>query len=242
MSRAEPFEVELDHRLSPYARTSPSAHARLAPYVARGMPRSVAARLAEVYGPVNAASPRIMAAGLARIEDAALFRELLGNLWEECGEGDPARTHVAMFDVFARGVGVDVARCPLAGRGARLVDDYLDVCRASPEHQVLAMFHGFEAVFPYLCRDVDVALRRGCLAARPVAHFFAFHAVHDLKHASTTRAAMIAAADTATKRRECLWFVERGAGLIHDLFDEALAERPVLALGSADGTGRREES
>ncbi len=174
-----------------------------------------------------------MAFGLSRIRERPLFYTLLRNLWEECGEGDEARSHVEMFERFTRAVGVTPSRVLVDGsRGKRLVDEFLATCRSEPEHSVLALFHGFEAVFPYICRDIDVALAAGRVLADPAdGRFFPFHAVHDLDHAKTTREAMQRAATTDDQRQDCLRFAVTGASLIFDVFDEVFSDS-VFALGT----------
>ncbi len=208
----------LDQRLAPLKMLT---HLGLQSYVKRGMPLPVARRLATAYGPVNAASPAIMAAGLTRITNRELFYVLLRNLWEECGNGEIAESHVEMFERFTRAVGLEPTRELKHGsRGETLVDHFLAACRGEPEHRVLAMFHGFEATFPYVCGEISTALKVSGIVSAEDAHFFPFHAVHDLDHAATTQAAMLQAADTTDKRRDCLTLAVRGARLIFDLFDD----------------------
>lgn len=196
-------------------------HPGLSSCVIHGMPISIAQHLAQSYGPVNAASPTIMAGGLTKIRERELFYVLLKNLWEECGEGEPSRSHIEMFECFSRAVEVEPSYILTPGSfGARLVDDFVQVCKNEPEHRVLAMFHGFEAVFPYICGQIDLAIRRGNTVPTEAARFFPFHAVHDLEHAATTRGAMLRSIKEPGQEQECLDFAIRSARLIYDLFDE----------------------
>ena len=222
----ETLSAELDRRLEPYTMAT---HPGLRHYAQHGMPRAVAQHLAFAYGPINATSPAIMAAGLTQIRDRRLFLVLLRNLWEECGEGDHAQSHTTMFERFMRAVDVphDAYVLVPGSLGDRLVASFLDVCCKGPEHRALAMLHGFEAVFPHICERIAAALRRGgALADMDDAVFFPFHAVHDQEHARTSRDAMLRSADTDEKRADCLEFAAHGAKLIHDVFDEIFRPAP----------------
>jgi pyrroloquinoline quinone (PQQ) biosynthesis protein C len=215
------FVEDLEQALEPFKMLG---HENLQRYVRDGMPIEVARRLAKAYGPVNAASPSIMAAGLARISSHDLFLVLLRNLWEECGEGVPTKTHVEMFNVFSRAVDIEPSReLEPESSGFRLVYDFINVCRIEPEHCVIAMFHGFEATFPYICNEIAKALAVSRIVDPLDATFFSFHAVHDLEHARTTREAMLQAAKTNEQRADCLRFTLRAARRIRYLFEEVFA-------------------
>lgn len=212
------FTAALEATLFPYRMND---HDALQTYIRDGMPLAVAQKIATVYGPINASSPQIMAAGLSRIQDRQLFNTLLRNLWEECGDGLAENSHIAMFERFWRATDAPISYAVKRdSAGEALIDGFLQASRSQDEHCVMAMFHGFEAVFPYICGSIDIALRAGrTLDDANDGHFFSFHATHDLAHARTTLEAMSTFADTSAKRRDCSTWARRGARLIYNVFD-----------------------
>ena len=51
--------------------------------------------------------PGLIAAGAARMEDETARTVLAVNLFQECGEGDPSRTHYAIYRKFLSTAGID---------------------------------------------------------------------------------------------------------------------------------------
>lgn len=71
--------------------------------------------------------PQLLALGIARSTDTDTRTVLAVNLYQECGEGDPARTHHAIYRKFMDSVGLPapVAISPLAARWRESLHDYL---------------------------------------------------------------------------------------------------------------------
>lgn len=58
--------------------------------------------------------PALIAAGAARAEDENTRGVLAANLFQECGEGDPTRTHHAIYRKFLKTAGIEVVSTPIS--------------------------------------------------------------------------------------------------------------------------------
>ena len=213
---------ELDAALAGYQVDN---HPRLRELARTGIPMPIARRLARLYGPVNAASPQIMAAGIAQLTDLDLIIPLVDNLYDECGRGRREDSHTVLFERFMIAVDIDPRSCTVepGSLSDRLIRRFLDVCRAGPDYRALAMLHGFEEVFPGLCAAIYSGLVTSGCASPESAMFFAHHAECDIEHANRMRDVMMKLADTAAKWQECLAQSAEGASLIHALFTECVS-------------------
>lgn len=75
---------------------------------------------------------RFLAAAMAHCPDEATLGVLGHNLWEELGEGDPARAHPALFRRFTRALGLsdaELAAIPAEPETQALIDTYLGLGR-----------------------------------------------------------------------------------------------------------------
>lgn len=211
---------ELDTALASYRADN---HPRLQELARTGMPLAVARQIGRRYGPVNAASPRIMAAGIAQVADLDLVIPLVDNLYDECGRGRREDSHTVMFERFMAAIDVQPGTLEPGSLSERLVARFLQVCREGPDYRALAILHGFEEVFAGLCAVVYAGLVKGGSASPESAVFFSHHAEADIEHADRMRAVMMRLADTETKWHECLVRSAEGASLIHALFTECVA-------------------
>jgi pyrroloquinoline quinone (PQQ) biosynthesis protein C len=189
---------------------------------ARGMTLTTARALALRYAPANAASPCIMANGIAQIHDEKLRTHLVTNLYEECGCGDPARSHIALFERFMRAVDVDptwVAHAPVTAETLDLIDTFMDVCRTGPDYAALAILHSFEDLFAPVNGLLALAAQKSGVVDAYAGEFFTLHATGDVIHADRMCTALLGAADTEAKWRESVQIAGRGASLVYALFD-----------------------
>jgi pyrroloquinoline quinone (PQQ) biosynthesis protein C len=215
--------LELEEILKPYRMETNLPMLRLAE---KGIPLPTARRIAREYGPGNAASPQIMAAGISQIWDEDLRISLVVNLYEECGEGDKRQSHIAMFGRFMEAVDVNLANVKIEPGSLtdRLISTFLKVCCEGPDYRALAILHGFEDVFSYICGLVGRGLEKSGVVSFEAAEFFRHHAVSDLIHAERMRDAMLGSANTEEKWRECLDLARLGASLIYDVYDSIARE------------------
>jgi pyrroloquinoline-quinone synthase len=213
---------ELDAALAPYQVDS---HPRLRELARTGIPMHIARRIARLYGPVNAASPQIMAAGIAQVTELDLIIPLVDNLYDECGRGRREDSHTVMFERFMIAVDIDPRACTLEpdSLSDRVIQRFLQVCREGPDYRALAILHGFEEVFPGLCAAIHTGLVTIGSASPESAMFFSHHAECDIEHANRMREVMMKLADTPAKWQECLQLSAEGASLIHALFTECVA-------------------
>lgn len=190
-----------------------------------GMIMKQAQNLASDYYAANNASPQIMAAGISQIQNEKLRICLVVNLYEECGSGNLENSHVSMFKEFMTATGINPAEVenPVPDSPAdNLIKTFLSVCQNGPAHRALAILHGFEDLFAYLCGLVGEALDQSQILPKESYRFFPIHSIADIAHAERMREAMLAAADTEEKWQECLFQVEIGAKLQYKLFENAL--------------------
>lgn len=213
---------QLDAALASYQADN---HPRLQELARTGIPMPLARRIARLYGPVNAASPQIMAAGIAQITDLDLIIPLVDNLYDECGRGRREDSHTVMFERFMIAVDVDPKACTVEpdSLSDRLIRRFLQVCREGPDYRALAMLHGFEEVFPGLCGAIYTGLVSTGSASPESAMFFSHHAECDIEHANRMREVMMKLADTDAKWQECLAQSAEGASLIHALFTDCVS-------------------
>jgi len=67
--------------------------------------------------------PALIALGAARVMDERTRVVLAVNLFQECGEGDPRRTHHAIYRKFLATAGIDVSQSPESPFAARWRSD-----------------------------------------------------------------------------------------------------------------------
>jgi pyrroloquinoline-quinone synthase len=212
---------ELDAALADYQINN---HPRLRELARTGISLPIARQIGRRYGPVNAASPQIMAAGIAQVTDLDLIIPLVDNLYDECGRGRREDSHTVMFERFMIGVDIDPKACKVepGSLSDRLIRRFLQVCREGPDYRALAILHGFEEVFPGMCAAIYTGLVKVGSASPESAMFFSHHAEFDIEHANRMREVMMSLADTPAKWQECLARSAEGASLIHALFTECV--------------------
>jgi pyrroloquinoline quinone (PQQ) biosynthesis protein C len=200
-------------------------HKGLLAAVDSGMPLVKARRIAREYGPCNEASLRIMAAGLSQVRNQDLAYTLVENIYDESGRGNPVDSHIAMFGRFSVAVGVDPATYSVV-RGSRsdiLITSFMAVRDEPTEYEALALMHGFEAVFPYICDNIYKALLKNHLVSEEEAFFFKHHGEADIEHSERMLSALSRAADTSEKQIKCLRRSVFGAQVLFNLFDDILS-------------------
>jgi pyrroloquinoline quinone (PQQ) biosynthesis protein C len=188
---------------------------------ANGLSLPVAKELARQYYPANSASPQIMSSGISQIWDEGLRHHLVCNLYDESGGEDVKQSHIALLERFVRGVGIDpksIQRIP-GSPADKLIQTFLGTCLEGPDYRALAILHSFEDLFAPLCGLIAAGIEKSGVVDHHTGEFFRHHAVADILHAERMRIAMLQAADSELKWRECLVLVERGANLLFGLFD-----------------------
>jgi len=131
--------------------------------------------------------PRPMAAVAAKIPDAALRVEVVRNVWEEHGEGEPGRMHGVTFVEFLRRLaGIEQAELDRTALWpeARLFNTALAGAGVLDDHLVsVAMLGTIEAMFAELSGRIGRAVvARGWLPADEMIHYD-LHEQLDVKHA-----------------------------------------------------------
>ncbi len=190
-----------------------------------GMGFPAGREIARTYGPCNAVSLQIMAASASRLEDPSLIRVMVLNMYDELGGEDPEQSHIKMFERFMRAVDVDPDNCPVVpgGRVDTYRNAFLAVRDEPSEYEACGFMHGFEAVFPYICRGVYEGLMKSKLVTPEAAYFFDYHATGDMYHSSEILEVMKRGADTPEKWDACIRRSKHSASLIYRLFDEILS-------------------
>jgi pyrroloquinoline quinone (PQQ) biosynthesis protein C len=190
---------------------------------ANGLSLPVAQELARQYYPANSASPQIMSSGISQIWDEDLRHHLVCNLYDESGGENVKESHIALLERFVRGVGLDpktIKTIP-GSPTDELINTFLHTCLSGPDYRALAILHSFEDLFAPLCGLIAAGIEKSGVVDHHTGEFFRLHAVADILHAERMRVAMLKAADSEEKWRECLVLVERGANLLFRLFDGA---------------------
>ncbi|HTP94624.1 MAG TPA: iron-containing redox enzyme family protein [Burkholderiales bacterium] len=119
-------------------------------------------------------------------EDARVV--IAENLWEELGEGDPARCHPALFRRFTRAIGIDDERLeliPAEPETQRLVDTYLGF---ADKYGVLgalgAICYASEGIVATLYSQIERGLVRSISFKKDDLIFFDLHIHVDNGHAN----------------------------------------------------------
>jgi pyrroloquinoline quinone (PQQ) biosynthesis protein C len=210
---------ELNNIITPFR----MEHCHSMQHIAKqGISMNLARELAAQYYAVNAASPQILAAGISQIWNEKLRAALVANLYEECGSGDVEKSHIAYFKRFMTAVNIDHEKAGKVKTGTpaeKLISTFLSVCSRGPDYKALAILHSFEDVFAGVCTLISKGIQKSEVVDMHAAEFFPIHSVADILHAERMRSAMLDAADTGEKWRECLDLVKLGASLLYDLFD-----------------------
>jgi pyrroloquinoline quinone (PQQ) biosynthesis protein C len=201
-------------------------HVGMKRVIAEGMKLPMAQEIARTYGPCNAISLQIMAAGVSRLENLELVNVLVENMYDEAGRGDAEQSHIRIFERFMRAVDVDPAGCPVEPGG--LVDTYrkifLAVGMERNEYEACGFLYGFEAVFPHICDGIHQALLRGPLnLSEHDLYFFPLHAKGDVYHSEDIFNVMTVGADTPEKWDACVRRAIYSASQIHLLFSRILS-------------------
>lgn len=207
-------------------------HSGMQEAISEGMSWSMAYRIATEYGPCNAASLQIMAAGLSKVWDLDLAYTLVENIYDESGRGRREDSHIAMFEKYMVAVGVDPTKCSVipGSRSEQLIQIFMAVRDEPTEYEALALMHGFEAVFPYICGGIYKALMKSKAKGyswteritEETAFFFLHHSEADIEHSGRMLDALDKAVDTEDKRTRCLSVSIRGAWALYTLFDAIL--------------------
>lgn len=216
------FIERINSALEPYSMRN---HAGMQKVLQEGMSLQMAQRIAREYGPCNAASLRIMASALSVIEDLDFSHAMVENMYDEIGGPNRADSHILMFEKFMTAVMVDPSLKIIKNSNSeRVIQTFLAVKDEKTEHQALALMHGFEAVFPYICGAVYQSLMKSQLVSEEAAFFFIHHAEADVYHSDRMLQVLNTKADTLEKQKECLERSVFGAQVIHKMFDEILTD------------------
>lgn len=131
--------------------------------------------------------PSFLALALAACpqEDARL---VIGeNLWEELGEGDPARAHANLFRRFTRALGLDdaqLAAVPELPETASLIDTYLNLSDHYGVTGTLgALCYASEGIVGALYTQIQAGLLQAAAFDRDALMFFEVHIHVDDGHA-----------------------------------------------------------
>jgi pyrroloquinoline-quinone synthase len=171
--------------------------------------------------------PQPMGALVARLPDAAHRAALVRNMWEEHGEGDPARFHVATFDALLQRLGADSG----AGKGGARVEAGPEVhafnaalmgcCLLDPVAVGLCALGMIEHLFGGIGGALGAGMvARGWLHAEDVVHY-PVHEALDVRHAQDLFAM---AAPFWERGGEARTDVERGLRLGAHVFVRLYAE------------------
>jgi pyrroloquinoline-quinone synthase len=209
---------ELDRRVLAHAIPNSEAMQRFA----RGEVQiGTAVALAREYYPVCLEFPLFLSAAISHVRDERTRVLLVGNLYEEHGDLDPARTHPALFRQYVRALGLepDALATPLKDSpGARVVERFSTVCREGPDYRALAMLYAFETLFSPACAMVASGLRPLPLAPGATL-FFDVHAVGDVAHAEQLRLALFEACGAEEEWRVAVDTASEAGRLLYHLFD-----------------------
>lgn len=135
---------------------------------------------------------RPMAALAAKIEDPALRVEIVRNVWEEHGEGEPSRMHGATFETFLgrlagwseAEVKAELARRPLWPEVRAFNTLLLGACTADEPLVGVATLGIIERMFTEISGWIGRGVvSRGFLQAEQLIHYD-LHEVLDIRHAA----------------------------------------------------------
>lgn len=163
---------------------------------------------------------RPMAALAAKIPESALRMEILRNVWEEHGEGDPSQVHSATFIAFLERLG-GVGPTVLAGRAlwpeVRIFNTTLAGACVLDEYLVGAALMGMiERMFSEISTIIGRAVvERGWLTADRLIHY-TLHEELDVKH---SRDFFDVLAPSWERSEEDRYYIEQGLRMGATLFN-----------------------
>lgn len=165
---------------------------------------------------------RPLAALTARIADPALRDRIVRNVWEEHGQGDPARWHDTTFRQFLVRLGVpaDDVAADVPGVAVDAFNTGLRGLAATEEVATVAAALGMiELMFSGISATIARAVvDQGWLPVESLVHY-TLHAALDVEHADDLFA--VAAIGTPDQ-------IERGLALGHYLFDRLYEDLRLL--------------
>ena len=189
----------------------------------QGLDLKTAQRLAREYLPANSASPRIIAAAISNVHDEEFRTALCENLWEEVGCGKLEDSHIQMWARFVRAVGVDPEGLHVLHDDSvarPLVESYLDICKAGPEHRVLAILFSYEYLFCVVNTHFAEAVKKSGIINSQGAEFFSVHSVADIEHSERLAEVLVGSCKTEEDWNDALEVAKQGAQMVHDLFND----------------------
>ena len=191
---------------------------------------------------------RPMAVVASRIEDAALRVEIVRNVWEEHGEGEPSRMHGASFEtLLGRLAGwtpgevkAELARRPLWPEVRAFNTLLVGACGGDDPLVGLATLRVIERMFTeisgWLGRGI---VERGFVRAEDLVHYD-LHEVLDVRHAADFFVVCGASWDRGTRERERIEAGLRlGAYAFHRLYEDLFAARARRWLREEPATNAR---
>ena len=158
---------------------------------------------------------RTLAAVYANCPVAEVREHLVENLWEEHGEGDPARNHAALANRFGTALGLSVdelADFTPISEAQQWIDRLLDVCKN--EHFVVglaAIGYGVEHGSPKVMQWIGSTFRDKYGLPEDSLEFFFHHVVADEVHSDRMTIFIDSYADTDELRDRCEWAVREVA-------------------------------
>lgn len=168
---------------------------------------------------------RPMSTLAAKIDDAALRVEIVRNVWEEHGEGEPARMHGATFEAFLgrlagwspAEVKTALARRPLWPEVHAFNTVLVGACAADDPLVGLGTLGMIERMFTEISGWIGRGVvARGWLRAEELVHYD-LHEVLDVRHAADFFVVCGASWDRGPRERE---LVERGMRMGAHVFDQ----------------------
>lgn len=167
---------------------------------------------------------RPMAALVARIPDADLRLEVVRNVWEEHGEGEPSRMHGATFELFLSRlagwspaqVKAELARRPLWPEVRAFNTLLVGACATDDPLVGLGTLGIIERMFTEISGWIGRGVvERGFLGADELIHYD-LHEVLDVRHAADFFVVCSASWDTGPRERD---LVEQGLRMGAHAFD-----------------------
>lgn len=139
--------------------------------------------------------PGFLAGALVHCEDEAARIVIAENLWEELGEGDPAKTHAELFRRFTRALGIDdgtLEAAPMLPGTQHLVDTYRALSRQADPREILsALCYASEGIVAALYTLIQGGLLNDGRFSREALCFFEVHVAVDDGHADKLEALLL---------------------------------------------------
>jgi len=141
---------------------------------------------ASQYYAMSRSFPGFLAAGIVALDDEEAQFELVKNLWDEFGLGDPSRFHRQLFRRFLASCGVtDPDHIAASASTQAYVRDMTLLCmRGAPAEILGALGPGCEYVTPAEYQIIRDGLLRSRLFGDDAVEFFTDHIAHDAGHAA----------------------------------------------------------